>query len=64
MAFTCAAALFPTKIITRLDPVVTASKLLEKNVTDSEKSVENSFEGIMSRHNYHLSHLGAFLKLG
>lgn len=46
MALICAGAMVPTKIITRLGPVVTAPELLQENVADSEESVDHTFEGM------------------
>jgi hypothetical protein len=45
----------PTKIVTRLDPVVTAPELLEENVTDSEESVDHAFEGMSYPGHYYQS---------
>lgn len=46
MALVCAGAVMPTKIISRLGPVVAAPELLKKNVANFEKSVDHAFEGM------------------
>lgn len=46
MALVCAGAVVPTKIVAGLGPVVTAPKLLKKNVADSEESVDHALEGM------------------
>lgn len=46
MALVCTGTVVPTKIIAGLGSVVTAPELLEKNVADSEESVDHAFEGM------------------
>lgn len=46
MAVVCTGAMVSTKIVAWLGPIVPAPELLEKNVADSEESVDHAFEGM------------------
>lgn len=44
MALVCAGTMVPTKIITGLDPVVTAAEFLQEDVADPEEPIDHAFE--------------------
>lgn len=63
MALMCGGVRLPAKIVTGLSPVVASPKFLQKDVTDSEESIDHAFEGMpQTRHDYQSGKRDGFLR--